>query len=331
MGPARRAHAPSLVARVARTLDERALIDRGATVLVACSGGPDSIAMLDVLARLASERALSVHVASVDHGLRPEAKDEVAFVGAFASRLAVPFHPVALGLPAGTTQAGARTARYRALLDVAARISAGSATRVAVGHTLDDQAETVLARLLRGAGLRGLRGVRPIRADGVVRPLLDATRQEVRAHLAAHGIASIEDPSNADRRFLRVRVRQSLLPQLALEAPAVARHLAALADEAEDLASWVDEQTAELTRTGMDVLDARLVDAPGPVRAQTIAEIVATRTGRAPGRRARLEVERALREGGSVLVGSGLALEGPPGQLSFRPAKRRGRVQRPKE
>ncbi len=219
-----------LVARVRRTLLERALVPRGARVVVGTSGGPDSTALLEVLARLAGELSLSLVAAGIDHGLRPSAAAELDLAAAHASRIGVAFERVPVRVD-GSVQAGARRARYAALAQLAGR---SGASRIAVGHTLDDQAETVLARIGRGSGLRGIAGIDPAREDGVVRPLIDASRADVRAFLDEAGLPFAEDPSNADPRFERARIRQGLLPVLRAADPAALAHLARLADEARE-------------------------------------------------------------------------------------------------
>ncbi|MDD9942146.1 MAG: tRNA lysidine(34) synthetase TilS, partial [Myxococcales bacterium] len=139
-----------MLARVRRTLTERDLLAAGDAVVVACSGGPDSAALLAVLARLAPEFNLTLHAASVDHGLRQGAAADVEVARAQATRMGVPFHALRAHVPHGASVQGqARSARYAALSDLGASLGAAC---VAVGHTRDDQVETVLMRLLRGAG-----------------------------------------------------------------------------------------------------------------------------------------------------------------------------------
>lgn len=240
-----------LVARVRRTLLERGLIPRGAGVVVGTSGGPDSTALLDVLVRLSGELGLRLVAVGVDHGLREAAGRELDLAEGHAQRRGVPFQRIQVVLdPAESVHAAARAARYAALQAVAAE---RGATRIAIGHTLDDQAETVLARVLRGSGLRGLGGIDPARADGVVRPLLDASRAEVRDYLAENGIAFAEDPSNADPRFERSRIRHEILPALAREDVGAVLHLARLADEARE----ADDALEAMAQ-------AALADASGP-------------------------------------------------------------------
>lgn len=313
---------PSLVATVRATIEARGLFERGSSVLVACSGGPDSVAMLDALHRLVPDLGHRLVVASVDHGLRPEAREEVALVARLAEERGLAFAAITLGLEAGCSMGDARRARYAALHRMAAH---AGARIVAIGHTLEDQAETVLARLVRGSGLRGLRAIQPIRQDGVVRPLLDASREQVRAHLESHAIPFVSDPTNRDARYLRVRLRHEVLPKLVSEDPAVATHLAALADEACELAEYVDGIVTPWVSTQLEaehLLASELERVPRPFRAQAIAALIARHSGREPGRRVVEAVLDALQIGGDVWVGNGVALVGPPGRLVWRKAQR---------
>ncbi|MFW6051574.1 MAG: tRNA lysidine(34) synthetase TilS [Myxococcota bacterium] len=307
-----------------RTILERRLIRRGDHVLVACSGGADSVALAQVLARLGPEMGFTVAVASVDHGLRPEAPDEVAWVGRLSAGLGLDFHPLRVSLPsAPSLQAAARAARYRALLELARATGAG---RVATGHTLDDQAETVLARLLRGAGIAGLSGIAPRRRDGVVRPLIDCSRAQVRAHLDHHGMSFLSDPSNADPRFERVRIRHALLPRLAEENPRIGTHLAHLADEARASAGWARRGAERLLSASASphvLRSARLRAAAPPVRRAALRRWVARATGRAPGRAHLEEIERALRGRGEVRLPGGGRVHAGRGWLQIEPGEGR--------
>lgn len=222
-----RSHPPTLLTLASRALREECGLEKGARVLVAVSGGPDSIALLDVLARLASSLGLELVAHGVDHGLREEARAELELAAAQATRLGVDFDVTKLSLAAGgNLQARARDARYAALERVAKRRGLGL---LATAHHADDRAETVLLRLLRGSGPRGL-GVLPPREGQRIRPLIRARRSDVLGHLARHGIPFATDPSNADRRFLRARVRGELVPLLSELSPGVVAHLNALAD-----------------------------------------------------------------------------------------------------
>jgi tRNA(Ile)-lysidine synthase len=221
-----RSHPPSLTTVVRRTLQEECGPLRGGTVLAAVSGGGDSQAMLSVLARIAPELGFALRAHGVDHGLRAEASRELDLAQALAERWQVPFTRTQLALaPGGNLQARARTARYAALREVAAPFGA----LIATAHHADDRAETVLLRLLRGSGPRGL-AVLPPRAHDVLRPLVRASKTDVRLHLQRHQLEFAEDPSNLNAAFLRVRVRREALPLLEHLSPQIVRHLNALAD-----------------------------------------------------------------------------------------------------
>lgn len=227
-----RSHPPSLLRLAERLIRDERLVARGEIVLCACSGGPDSTALLHVLARLRDRLGFTLVGHGVDHGLRPEAGAELGRAERAAGALGVPFATTRLRVePGGNLQARAREAR-RGALRAAARLAGAHA--VATGHTADDRAETFLMRLLRGSGPRGL-AVMPPSAPldddlRVVRPLLTARRADVEAHLARHHLDVGRDPSNEDARFLRVRVRRELLPQMEDLSPAIVAHLCALAD-----------------------------------------------------------------------------------------------------
>jgi tRNA(Ile)-lysidine synthase len=221
-------HPPALLTITARTVRDSALFARGDRVLVAVSGGPDSMALLHVLALLRDKLGHTLVAHGVDHGLREAATGELDLAADFARRLGVPFARTRVTVAGGgNLQARARTARYQALRAAA---SSASASAIATAHHRDDRAETVLLRLLRGSGPRGL-AVLPPRASDLVRPFIHASRAAIDAHVARHGIPFSTDPSNRDPRFLRTRVRHELLPLLRALSPAIDDHLCALADQ----------------------------------------------------------------------------------------------------
>ncbi len=229
-----RSHPPSLLTLTARTIKDAVLFGKGARVLTAVSGGGDSMALLHVLARLRGRLGHDLVAHGVDHGLRPEAPAELDLAADLARALEVPMSRTRVRLaPGGNLQARARDARYTALRDAAR--SAG-ADVVATAHHADDRAETVVMRLLRGAGPRGL-AVLPPRAGDLVRPFIRARRSDIDAHLARHAISHAFDPSNADPRFLRVRVRGEVFPLLEHLSPSIVTHLCALADQLIPLAA----------------------------------------------------------------------------------------------
>ncbi len=216
---------------VTQTIIRHRLIDPGDRILVACSGGPDSTALLHVLARLALRWPFTLAVMHVNHGLRGAegARDE-DFCRAQAAALDLPFHRVDLPAPppsGANLEEWLRLERYRRLRECQAH----GFDRLAVGHTLDDQAETFLLRLFRGAGLSGLSCMTPAGSHGLIRPLLEADRETVLRFLAAAHIACLEDSSNRDSRFMRNRIRHTILPLIRSEInPAVSRVLARTAE-----------------------------------------------------------------------------------------------------
>jgi tRNA(Ile)-lysidine synthase len=222
---------------VARALDHGGAIAPGERVVVACSGGPDSTALLDSLARLAPPRRLELHVAHVDHRLRAGSAGEAATVQALAEERGLPFSALQVDVePGGSLQERARVARHRALSDVANRLGAGA---IALGHTADDQAETVLMRLLRGATPCSLAAM-GLRDGRLARPLLRVWRADTCAYCAELGLVPVDDPSNRDPRHLRTRVRLELLPALEAVFPGARRRLCVLADRQRQLAAERD-------------------------------------------------------------------------------------------
>jgi tRNA(Ile)-lysidine synthase len=223
----KRSHPPTLLKIARRTILDEHLVGAGETVLVAVSGGPDSMALLHVLAKLAAPLHFRVVGHGVDHGLREEAKGELALAARFARDLGVPFGTTRVDVGRGPNlMARARRARFEALRAALAR--EGGAV-IATGHHADDRAETVLMRLLRGSGPPGL-GALPARSSDLIRPLIRARRADVMAHIDRHGVPFSLDPTNRDPRFLRTRVRHELLPMLESVSPTIVDHLCSLAD-----------------------------------------------------------------------------------------------------
>ncbi len=250
-----RSHPPSLLTLALRTAKDASLFAKGDVVLVAVSGGGDSTALLHVLARLRSKIGHELVAHGVDHGLRAEAGAELDLAAGVARSLGVTMTRSRVEVPrGGNLQARAREARLGALREAASR---AGAKVIATGHHADDRAETVLLRLLRGAGPRGLAALPP-RAGDLVRPLIRARRSDIEAHLARHELPHAEDPSNADPRFLRVRVRSELLPLLASLSPGIVSHLCALADQLSDAAlpdaAGTPPHTGALPRASRDAL-----------------------------------------------------------------------------
>lgn len=226
--------APHVAEHLAGWVDRLvALDDVETSPVVACSGGPDSVALLALVAA-SGRKPVAVHV---DHGLRPDGGVEASFVADVARTLGLDARAIAVDVSRGANlEARAREARYAALDAVRRELGASS---ILVGHTADDQAETVVLNLLRGSGLAGLGAMAPRRA-AVVRPLLGLRRSDCEAVCAAIGVEPLRDPMNADTGFRRVVVRTDVLPRLASLAgrdlvPVLARQAALLRSESEYL------------------------------------------------------------------------------------------------
>jgi len=294
-----------ITSTVRRTLRERALVEAGDHVLVACSGGPDSTALLHVLDRLRTDVGITLCAASIDHGLRAESASEVVKVGDFAGSLGIPFRSARIEVPkeGASIQGRARDLRYQALLELARE---SKAARIAVGHTQDDQAETVLARILRGAGLRGLGGIEARRADGVIRPLFDCRRADVLTYAKERGLPFIEDPSNHQQAYERVRIRHEVLPTLLREDLRVVEHLCALGDEAAGLNAALEAEVPELPAPGERSFGvAAVARLEPPTRVRWLRLWLVRETGLTPSRSHLTDVGRLLTAPGEVLLGSG--------------------------
>ena len=235
----------SLSDRVLRAIDRDALVPPGGRLLVALSGGADSMALAAILVEAANNGPLAVAgLVHVNHQLRGAASDgDEQFCREVAQALRVPItvERAAVAALARTDRVSIEDAGHRARYAIFDRVvTAQGADAIATGHTRDDVAETVLLRLVRGAGPGGLAGVRP-RAGRVVRPLLDVSRQELRDYLSARGLSFREDETNRDVRMTRNRVRHRLLPLLAEEfSPAIVDVLARDAAIARADAEWID-------------------------------------------------------------------------------------------
>jgi tRNA(Ile)-lysidine synthase len=285
---------------------ESGLVRRGEPLLVMVSGGGDSVALLDVAHRLGAD----VSALHVNYGLRDGASEDEAFVERLCEQLGVPLavERVQLGT-GGNLQERARDARY-------ALAEARTAGDYAAAHTASDQAETILYRLAVSPGSRALHGMSP-RRGRLVRPLLSVTREEVREYLRARGLEWREDPSNADRRFARARVRHDVIEALRELSPGAERTIAETArqlrEEAEVLDGVVTEAVKDLGG-GPAVLLAALLEYPPAVR-RLVLRKVAGRT------LSSLEVEEVLalgeRGSKSLDLGGGLRAVSEYGTLRF--------------
>jgi tRNA(Ile)-lysidine synthase len=234
---------------LARLQHER-LLRAGMRAGVAVSGGADSVALLTLLTKMRAELGVVVSVVHFNHKLRGEASDaDEKFVTALAEKLGVASH-------VGRADVAGKAAREKANLEDAGRrarygfferlVEQGVVDVIATAHTMDDQAETVLAHILRGTGIAGLAGIHPV-AEHVVRPLLTFRREELRKFLRARKQSWREDATNRDTTRVRARMRKKLLPLLAKEFnPAVIEHVAGLAARAREQAALVEQLSRKL-------------------------------------------------------------------------------------
>lgn len=274
---------------------------------VAVSGGPDSLALL-LLA--ASAFPGQVEAATVDHGLRPQAAAEAAFVGDLCAARGIAHATLTGPVIRGNIQAGARALRYR-LLGAWAR-ERGLAFLLTAHHQ-DDRAETLLMRLQRGAGLAGLAGIRPRAEIGglkVLRPLLGWRRAELAELVAESGLVPVEDPSNRDDRFDRARLRKQLAGADWLDPAALARSAAALG-EAEEALDWTLEQLiAERTEGAQNGLTFDAADLPAELRRRALLRLLALLVPAEPPRGEAVQRLLAALEAGETATLAGVKCEG---------------------
>lgn len=248
-------------------------------IILAASGGADSTALVVGSGLLARRLGAAFTVACLDHGLRPEAPAEVERVAQLARRLGLPFATRQLALGSGPgLEERAREARYGALEEL--RLGLGAAW-VATAHTASDQAETLLMRLGRGSALKGAAGILE-RRGSLVRPLLFATRAQVRAFLEDQRESWVEDPMNADPAFLRVRVREQVVPALEAAFDAgvttrLARFAALAAEDDLALAALADERWPAVSLSDGNLSAAALVEAPRPFARRWLARYLTER------------------------------------------------------
>jgi tRNA(Ile)-lysidine synthase len=263
-----------LLSQVRKTVVRYGLLERGDKILSACSGGADSMALLCALLELRAEYGLTIAVAHFNHRLRPAAVDDESFVIGTARKFGLPVYvrrenirTYAKKNRLNIEEAG-RERRYKFLRETAARIGAA---RIATGHTLTDQAETVLMRIMRGSGPAGLGGISPCLDGLIIRPLIEVKRGDVESYLRAGKIPYREDETNRELRYRRNRVRLRLIPYLEKNfEPEIVRHLGRLAEiSREEEQLWEEYSQAEVKRAiskekGRAVLDAHRLSALPP-------------------------------------------------------------------
>jgi tRNA(Ile)-lysidine synthase len=228
--------------RVAIAITLHHVFEPGERVVVAVSGGPDSLALLSVLREIVPAVPLHLTVAHFDHGWRAESQADRDFVASMAASWGYDFRTARAADEIPHTENAARAARYAFLRQTAA---ATNSTTIALGHTQDDQVETLLLHLLRGSGSKGLGAMR--RRDGdLARPLLDISRADIEAYLARLHLAPVRDASNDDPRFTRNRLRQQLMPAIDAFDPAARDLLARTADILSEEDRFIEAQLANL-------------------------------------------------------------------------------------
>ncbi len=233
-----------LLARVRDTILRHCMVGRGDCVVVAVSGGADSVCLLDVLHHLKEAWGLTLVAAHFDHGLRPNVDEhETDHVKALAASLHLDVIARKADPPlipgSASLEEKARRLRYAFLRDVQKEVGAH---RIATGHTLDDQAETVLMRLLRGSGSTGLSGIQPVREGVIIRPLIGVTREEILAYLSERQLTFVTDLSNFDAAYLRNDIRLNLIPRLKGYQPNIIHTLGRTADILREESRYLREQ-----------------------------------------------------------------------------------------
>ena len=312
--------------RVQKTIARHALLPPGTRVLVGLSGGSDSVALLFLLLDLAENGRFEVAgIAHLNHQLRPTADRDEAFCSDLAARLRlgitvekndVKRYARARNL---SVEDAARRVRYDFMEQAADSLNA---QRIAVGHTQDDQAETFVLKLIRGAGLTGLGGIHP-RRGRVVRPLLDLARADLRNYLVSRGEKWSEDESNADLENPRNRIRHLVLPELDCAAngptrPAIARAAGLVREDAEWLDELADHRYAQLTEElhdGVAIETALLLAEPVPIRRRILLRAL---RAAAAGREVGLDhVEAAM----AALEGTAGGFDVPGGRVELKRGK----------
>ncbi len=324
---------PGMLGTVVAAALADAGVERGDRVVAAVSGGVDSMVLLDVLVRLAPRLGLRLHVAHIHHGLRGRSADrDAALVAEAAARCGLPVSVTRLDAatrPRRTSvQVWARSARYAELEAIRRRVRAAW---ILTAHNRNDQAETVLLNLLRGAGPRGLAGI-PTARGCILRPLLGAWRAEIERYAAARGVRFREDPSNRSTAYRRNRIRRDLLPMLAREYnPRIAEALAALAEQSREDDDALTAQATALcvaavrTRGGSVGVSRRVLSGVPPAVARRLFQEAFRRVtagGHGLTRRHCAALARLAARGGGVPLPGGLAATASAQYVWIAPAGR---------
>ena len=304
-----------IVERARDAISRFEMLPHGATVVVGLSGGPDSTCLLDVLDRLSDRLDIDLAVAHVDHGLSPSSADVATEVSKRAAAQGHDVHVVrAPDLAGPNLQARARAFRYGFLDTVAANTGA---SRIATGHTLDDRVETTLARLLHGAGTKGVAGLLPVDGNRV-RPLIAVGRSATRSYCSARDLWFYDDPANDDDAFERVAVRRRLVRAIeerwgrgAVEAVATSsQRLWEDAATLDGLATTLYEQIARTTETGATFERAGLAGVPRALRRRLLETAVGYVRDRSGGIEEALDaLDKGPASTGTFSVAGGASIE----------------------
>ncbi|MCX8052261.1 MAG: tRNA lysidine(34) synthetase TilS [Armatimonadetes bacterium] len=291
---------------------------QGGKVLVAVSGGPDSVAMLHALHEWSEEIGIKLHIAHLNHGIRgEESNSDEEFVRQLADSLAIPITVERVSVPqirnrmrAGEEEA-ARIARHAFFQETAAKLGCN---KIAVGHTADDRAETILLNIIRGTGIEGLAAMRPVTGN-IVRPLIDSWRSEIEEYLTQHNLEYRVDTTNLDTTYARNRVRHRLIPLLKRDFnPQVKSAIVRLARIAESQQELI-ERTADQARLAAEYrscFDAQiLTELPDAI----LAQIVRTEIEKSKGDLSDVTFEQIERVVEALRSGSDFSIALPTGAL----------------
>jgi|CXWL01.1.fsa_nt_gi tRNA(Ile)-lysidine synthase len=309
----------TLVAEVAERL--MALTDEGTTCLVAVSGGPDSLALLDLLHRGSALHRRGLVVGHVDHGIAAESSAVAAAVVGAAEARGLRCVTTKVQLGPRATETKARLARREALRELAGE---AGATAIVLAHHADDQAETVLLRLLRGSGPAGLAGMAP-RNGPWVRPLVEISRDRLASHLVEVAVVPWQDPANRDSRHLRSWLRHEVLPGIAARLPDLRERLLTAARQARDARTGWDQLLDQLPELALTAEPAGFSVAAPPVRGyrsalrHAVVAALGRRCGVPLGARRLAAVDRLLSgRDARIRLAAGLEAELAFGRLAFR-------------
>jgi tRNA(Ile)-lysidine synthase len=311
------------------------MVSPGDRVVVAVSGGPDSVCLLHLLLQISQELNLQLFVAHLNHMLREEAIDEEEFVRELAEKYSLPFYSerieVAKKLRKGETlEEGARRIRYDFLRRAGERFSAN---KIALGHNADDLVETVLLNLIRGTGIRGLRGIPPVRMEGAmafIRPLIEIWREEITEYLKERNIPYKIDRSNLSLEFTRNKIRHQLIPLLEEINPKVKLAIHRLGEIAGEINSFIEEEVKKAKERIVEESEAVLRIKISPLfsfhpalQKEIIRSVLAEFTNYEMGRE---EIERILevgRRGGAITLPGRVDVRRVGDELQFKKEKER--------